>query len=565
MGDRSGGSSSSSEEEEPLGAELVQVGTALYSQACQELGTRGGDAKEAELLLTGSLESFQSALAAPEALAEAAASDGETLDEALHDIKTLLAEVQVLLGRVVEWKHPDKSRKMYEEATQHDPSSAAPRLELARLLWRNGTSASELQRSQSLLTESLALAREARDEEVEREAGLLLARLHSQQPGHQAETHAVLRSLGGFTWTLAPFLTSTDWTRGQPPAQVHGPAPPGSVQPLFAFDSALPGVLLSHMKWAFRPGAAFWRHHEYDGPRTGFFSYQHSLPPPVDGITSPASSLDQVILHLQRVVAQKVPRVAQARFAEWWAHSRPHSNGHRLHYDYVDDGEGKPPRHPICSTVLFVTADCGGPTLVLDQTVAKPTTSMGWLVRPSANRVACFDGRHLHAVMPGVGLSPAGGSARRLTFMVAFWEDDPRAPPFPYPRTEEGSGTQAQTPTKWVEEVLRPLRGPRVDKAELGLVRDDEVLFLASIVEAVEDDRGSSPERPRTKRARLGRSKSVDLLDDRVFAPLTALNSGINLAEKGECSLNCGGKCPACLARCLGYSGGDGGDDGDDD
>ena len=46
---------------------------------------------------------------------------------------------------------------------------------------------------------------------------------------------------------------------------------------------------------------------------------------------------------------------------------RPHSNGHKLHYDYVVDQTDGSVRHPLASTVTFVTADCGGPTLVTDQ------------------------------------------------------------------------------------------------------------------------------------------------------------------------------------------------------
>ena len=45
---------------------------------------------------------------------------------------------------------------------------------------------------------------------------------------------------------------------------------------------------------------------------------------------------------------------------------------------------------------------------------------LGWLVHPVGNRVCVFDGHVLHGVIPGRGVGPGG---RRVTLMVAFWED----------------------------------------------------------------------------------------------------------------------------------------------
>ena len=44
------------------------------------------------------------------------------------------------------------------------------------------------------------------------------------------------------------------------------------------------------------------------------------------------------------------------------------------------------------------------------------------------------------------------------------------------------------------------------------------------------------------------KKKGIDLLGDTVFTHFVALNSGLMTASQGECSLNCGGTCPACLA-----------------
>jgi len=42
--------------------------------------------------------------------------------------------------------------------------------------------------------------------------------------------------------------------------------------------------------------------------------------------------------------------------AEWWVHSRPHSNGHQLHFDSDETRimAGRTPQHPIVSTVLYL-------------------------------------------------------------------------------------------------------------------------------------------------------------------------------------------------------------------
>lgn len=35
------------------------------------------------------------------------------------------------------------------------------------------------------------------------------------------------------------------------------------------------------------------------------------------------------------------PAVAEARFAEWWAHCRPHGSGHQMHFDSDNEGLGE--------------------------------------------------------------------------------------------------------------------------------------------------------------------------------------------------------------------------------
>ena len=41
-------------------------------------------------------------------------------------------------------------------------------------------------------------------------------------------------------------------------------------------------------------------------------------------------------------------------FQQWWAHCRPHSSGHQLHFDSDNEGQGTV-RNPIISTVLYLS------------------------------------------------------------------------------------------------------------------------------------------------------------------------------------------------------------------
>ena len=44
----------------------------------------------------------------------------------------------------------------------------------------------------------------------------------------------------------------------------------------------------------------------------------------------PLHSIMQVIAHIHRVAVGLFPGVAEAKYAEWWAHCRPHGSGHQV-------------------------------------------------------------------------------------------------------------------------------------------------------------------------------------------------------------------------------------------
>mgnify|MGYP001104609757 FL=1 len=208
-----------------------------------------------------------------------------------------------------------------------------------------------------------------------------------------------------------------------------------------AIDNALPAAVHESLRRWLGAHTSFWREHHYSViPPSAYLSYLHELHPSSssnndsndeDAARAPPSGFEEVIAFVHSTVVKLFPKAAEARYAEWWAHCRPHSSGHQLHFDSDDEGRGGV-RNPIVSSVIFLDARVGGPTLVTNQPFgSRKLADHGWLVSPSENRLVVFDGSMLHGVIPGRGLSPliqhqapAGtDDGKRLTLMIAFWKD----------------------------------------------------------------------------------------------------------------------------------------------
>ena len=120
-----------------------------------------------------------------------------------------------------------------------------------------------------------------------------------------------------------------------------------------AFDDALDAETLRFLRGAFaryptredrRLRIAPLARDDYFRPTTGFFSYVHRL-----GDEAPENVMDVVVERVREIASLAFPRVKTARFAEWWAHARPHSDGHQLHFDSHDEGaEGRQASHLFC-------------------------------------------------------------------------------------------------------------------------------------------------------------------------------------------------------------------------
>lgn len=227
-----------------------------------------------------------------------------------------------------------------------------------------------------------------------------------------------------FTWRLSDDVL---FYAPAPPTPI--PTPPAAkdldsdpfVQ---AFDSALSTEEIAYLERVFRPDAPFWKEHHYDlssnsGRSVGYFSYLYPLRD-----RTANSGLERIIDKIFKAACSKFPQTSECTVAEWWVHTRPHCSGHQLHFDSDETKieAGGAPHHPIVSTVLFVKGDgVGGPTLVTDQTLTGGLATKGWLCHPKKNRLAIFDAKFLHGVIPGRG--PAQSTeGRRLTFMCGFWK-----------------------------------------------------------------------------------------------------------------------------------------------
>ena len=88
--------------------------------------------------------------------------------------------------------------------------------------------------------------------------------------------------------------------------------------------------------------------------------------------------------------------------AEWWLHSRAHTAGHQLHYDTDEQRlrRGQGVHCPAVSTVLYLEAGGGSPTIVADQRFGEPLAQRGWVCEPNRGRLLMFDGSLLHGVLP---------------------------------------------------------------------------------------------------------------------------------------------------------------------
>jgi hypothetical protein len=317
-------------------------------------------------------------------------------------------------------------------------ASARDRCREARSLWLTADTIEDLDQVESLYREALNSKQSSHNRDLQpkkkkqktkpyaelsakdyREAGVRLSLLYCQS-GRADKAKKGLQYLG-FVCRLAkqvldyPLRSSDKRIRSK---TRHSKSSP----PCAMYDDFLQDNEMEHLKHIFgSPNASYWSSHDYKvEPPSPYFSYVLPLKKKkkgsvfVDGLVRKVWKLPEL--------NQKFPELAKATHVEMWAHNRPHASGHQMHFDSDDEGRGAV-RNPIVSTILYITADGGGPSLVTNQRLDSTyLATKGWLAHPKPKRLIAFDGRVLHGVVPGKGL-PQHKGGRRVTLMFAFWKE----------------------------------------------------------------------------------------------------------------------------------------------
>ncbi len=245
------------------------------------------------------------------------------------------------------------------------------------------------------------------------QASSKLALFLSLNPSFATQNEVVnLLSNLGFQWKLhsSVFAYNLHSTYIGPPKNMY----------IRVIDDALSKNVFERFKKLMKRDGGYFRENLYNPYKsTGYISYLFPTLQP------PRNFMEQVYLMLFNLADQMFPEKhirQNCTDLEAWAHSRPHSSGHQMHYDSENEGIGKV-RHPIVSCVLYFSEeDVGGPTIMTTQTLQsdKLESSLAYICPPKPNRLCVFDARYLHGVLPGRGF--ASESASRDTFMIGFWD-----------------------------------------------------------------------------------------------------------------------------------------------
>ena len=104
------------------------------------------------------------------------------------------------------------------------------------------------------------------------------------------------------------------------------------------YSPALPRPILEKLQTVFAVTSPFWKEHRYltttrgGEKKCGYFSYAHAR------TSHPSNLIEQVANHVFKLYSKDFPSLSECKFVEWWAHCRPHSDGHQMHFDSADEG-----------------------------------------------------------------------------------------------------------------------------------------------------------------------------------------------------------------------------------
>jgi hypothetical protein len=293
--------------------------------------------------------------------------------------------------------------------------------EAARRKWLSMTSSTDLSIVEKLLRESILAATSTNNEEELRLSRDALCLLLCQQ-SRDKEAVEIMKQLGHVARLSKEVLhyhqsTSLQTIFASGSAAKLDPM----VTPLRVFDNSLSKSTLKTLQSTFcAADANYWSSHGYSVyPPSPYFSFVV----PLDGSFEKYGALGDLLRTIISKTEEHFGGAEFAKFAEFWAHRRPHSSGHQLHFDSDDEGRGGIIRNPLVSSVLYLSEEgCGGPTLVTDQHIDGTNLAQnGFLAFPKENRLVIFDGAVLHGVIPGRGY--VSSERTRTTLMVALWDD----------------------------------------------------------------------------------------------------------------------------------------------
>ena len=170
------------------------------------------------------------------------------------------------------------------------------------------------------------------------------------------------------------------------------PTPSDSRRVCHAVSSALPPTTFATLSAHLLSGPNYFTAHSYSDGFTGtqatpYFSY---IIPLTD--SAPTTFIAALVKQIYTLCVPCVgAAISRAKFAEVWMHSRPHASGHQFHFDSDNEGLDGPPRHPICSSVLYITDEVGGPTCVTSLKLGSGRVPRrSYLCHPKENSLVCF-------------------------------------------------------------------------------------------------------------------------------------------------------------------------------
>ena len=241
------------------------------------------------------------------------------------------------------------------------------------------------------------------------------------QSARFAEANKILVSLG-YTFRLADSILCYPTV-----ADVRDTGTLEEEAPCRIFDNFVEEHELSMLDAVFlNPNNCYWTDHNYSvEPPSPYFSYL--IPLQKTSETNLNSGIISLVSRLKNFLKSLYP-VENASYCEMWAHNRPHATGHQFHFDSDNEGCTKTIRNPICSCVLYLTGNIGGPSVITNQRLASQNlATAGWMSYPEVGRLLVFDGKFLHGVIPGKAHYSIADDLkadcryRRVSVMFAFW------------------------------------------------------------------------------------------------------------------------------------------------